>query len=145
MLVQNKRCKSHCGHGNGHTDFSGLSCFWAATRKKCMCTWQVKVQSSSMGNEWLPLERVVGTKVLAPHLSCKSEVVSCTFQHPTGYRSHQKLHVFERMIFKTFVSLIYIFTTWPEMCSLASNGLNVQLYCPFPTDVARLSLKVVYY
>ena len=34
MLVQNKRCKSHCGHGNGHTGFSGLSLFWAATRKK---------------------------------------------------------------------------------------------------------------
>ena len=147
MLVQDLRCRSHCGqHGHGHTGFSGLSCFWVVARKECMCTWQVKVQSSSMGNEWLQLERIVGAKVLVPHFSCKSKVVSCTFHRPTGYRSHQKLHVFERMIFKIFGSLdllIYIFTTWPEMCSLASNGLNVQLYCPSPTDVARQSLKVV--
>ena len=147
MLVQDLRYRSHCvQHGHGHTGFSGLSCFWAAARKECMCTWQVKVQSSSMGNEWLQLERIVGAKVLVPHLSCKSEVVSYSFHHPTGYRSHQKLHVFERMIFKIFGSLdllMYIFTTWPEMCSLASNGLNVQLYCPLPTDVARQSLKVV--
>ena len=106
------------------------------------------------GNYWLPLERVVGEfppKSWTSHFSCKSKVVSCAFHHATGYRSHQKLHVFEMMIFKIFVSLdplIYISAQLghAEICSLTSNGLNVQLYCPFSADVAvqlQLSLKVV--
>ena len=93
MLVQNKI--RGVGTTADHTGFCG------AARKKC--THTSPHQGSEHRNEWLPAERVVG-EFLPPnpghHIfrTSKSKVVSCTFQHPTGYRSHQKLHVFETLI-----------------------------------------------
>ena len=95
MLAQNKI--RGVGTTAGHTGFCGAAC------KKCTHTLPHQGSMFKHVNEWLPAERVVGEFLPqnpGRHISrtSKSEVVSCTFQHPTGNRSHQKLHVFERMI-----------------------------------------------
>jgi len=93
MLAQNKI--RGVGTTAGHTGFCG------AARKKYMHTLPHQGSESSntgMNGYQQKESGKFPLKTWLSHFSCKYKVVSCTFHHPTGYRSHQKLHVFERVI-----------------------------------------------